>query len=130
MARADLPPALLAGARRFDAGDVYGAHEVWEEHWLAIGGSARDFYKGLIQVAVAFHHWERGNETGARKLARSGAALLARYAPAFHGVDVAAFLAALDLHLAPLRAAAAAKIPAPPPDPRSRPRLNLEPETQ
>jgi len=126
----DPPAALFRGAALFDAGDYEEAHEAWEEHWLEIGGSTRDFYKGLIQVAVALLHWHRGNVHGAVKLRRTGAALLTGFAPRFQGADVTCFLEAVETHFRPLDEALLRKMPAPRPDDSSRPRLELEPENR
>jgi predicted metal-dependent hydrolase len=44
------------GARLFDAGEFFEAHEAWEQHWkVATGDTERRFFRGLIQVAAAFH---------------------------------------------------------------------------
>jgi predicted metal-dependent hydrolase len=61
--------------------------------WLKTEGRARDFYKGLIQAAVAFYHWSRGNPGGAMSLYRSSGRYLRKYRPAYLGVDVEGFLA-------------------------------------
>jgi Domain of unknown function (DUF309) len=48
--------AFLRGARLFDDGAFFEAHEVWEEHWRgATDETERRFYQGLIQVAAALH---------------------------------------------------------------------------
>src|SRR3989338_7066839 len=43
-------------------------------------------HKGLIQAAVAFHHWAQGNQAGAMSFYRSSSADLRRYRPGFLGV--------------------------------------------
>jgi predicted metal-dependent hydrolase len=44
------------GARMFDQGDYFEAHEAWEERWrISSDESERRFLQGLIQVAAAFH---------------------------------------------------------------------------
>ncbi len=44
------------GARLFDAGRFFEAHEAWEERWrVATDRAERDLLQGLIQVAAAFH---------------------------------------------------------------------------
>lgn len=53
---------------------------------------SRDFYKGLIQAAVAFYHWSRGNPGGALSLYRSSSQYLKRFRPVHLGVDVEQFL--------------------------------------
>ncbi len=53
---------LAEGVRRFDAGAFWHAHEVWEEAWKADGAANRDRWKGLIQIAAACYHLQRGNQ--------------------------------------------------------------------
>jgi tRNA (pseudouridine54-N1)-methyltransferase len=48
--------AFARGARLFDAGAFFDAHEAWEERWRVEGDRAqRRFLQGLIQIAAAFH---------------------------------------------------------------------------
>ena len=63
-----------------------------EQLWLKTDGRPRDFYKGLIQAAVACYHWSRGNPGGAMSLYRSSHRYLRRYRPECLGVDVEGFL--------------------------------------
>lgn len=60
--------------------------------WLKTDGPQKDFYKGLIQTAVACYHWSRGNLGGAMSLYRSSSRYLRKYRPAYCGVNVEAFL--------------------------------------
>jgi uncharacterized protein len=100
-ARADTPdPRFLEGARLFDAGDYFEAHEVWEELWLECGPADRRFYQALIQAAVSLYHHSRGNATGAARLCASGKRYMQPFAPVFAGVDVAAFWRAMEARLA------------------------------
>jgi len=55
-------------------------------------GTAKDFYKGLIQVAVCLHHFGNGNTRGARKLCVSSCRYLANYGPRYLGIDVTRLL--------------------------------------
>ena len=64
-----------------------------EQLWLETAGRPRDFYKGLIQAAVALYHWSRGNQGGAMSLYRSSSRYLRKYRPAYLGLDVDGFLA-------------------------------------
>jgi predicted metal-dependent hydrolase len=98
------PPAeYLAYVRLFNSGDYFEAHEVLEDLWVVEPGPLRTYYKGLIMMAVAILHWQRGNPNGARKLHRDARAYLAPYAPACEGLDVGDFLARLDRLFAPLQ---------------------------
>jgi len=83
---------LIEGIDRFNARQFYECHDVLESLWLKTAGRARDFYKGLLQAAVAFYHWSRGNPAGAMSLYRSSSRYLKRYRPVFLDIDVDAFL--------------------------------------
>jgi predicted metal-dependent hydrolase len=48
--------AFVRGARLFDAGSFFDAHEAWEEQWrIETDPTERRFLQGLIQVAAALH---------------------------------------------------------------------------
>ena len=85
-------PRLQEGIALFNHHQFFECHEVLEQRWRELADSSKDFYKGLIQAAVAFHHWSRGNLPGALTLARSSATYLKRYEPVYAGVEVARFL--------------------------------------
>ena len=86
---------LVQGVALFNAREFFHYHDVLEQLWLATPARerSRDFYRGLIQAAIAFHHWSRKNQPGALTLYRSSSAYLKKYLPAWLGVDVAQFLA-------------------------------------
>ena len=75
---------LQQGIALFNAEEFFRAHEVWEEVWLAESEPEKSFLQGLIQAAAAFHHYLRGNFSGAQSLLTSAAAKLQRF-PADHG---------------------------------------------
>ncbi|MGE0608969.1 MAG: DUF309 domain-containing protein [Pirellulales bacterium] len=85
-------PLYLQGIEHFNVCDFFEAHEVWEELWTDYHGESRKFYQGLIQVAVALHHFGNGNIRGAKKLYHSSSAYLAPYRPVHMGLDLDAFL--------------------------------------
>ena len=53
-----------AGIELFNKCEFFEAHDVWEELWSEYRGEDRTFYQGLIQVAVALHHFGNGNIRG------------------------------------------------------------------
>ena len=73
----------------------FEAHEVLEAFWVNYRGPDRDFFRGLIQAAVALHHAGRGNAVGAHGVAARARANLAPFAPRHAGIDVDAFVARL-----------------------------------
>lgn len=81
-------PYYLQGIEYFNACDFFEAHEVWEALWTDYQGHSRKFYQGLIQVAVALHHYGNGNIRGARKLYGSSRNYLEPYRPKHIGLDL------------------------------------------
>ncbi len=90
-------PLYLKGIEYFNACDFFEAHEVWEELWADYQGDLRKFYQGLIQVAVALHHFGNGNIRGARKLFHSSRSYLSPYRPKRMGLDLEKFFADMDV---------------------------------
>jgi predicted metal-dependent hydrolase len=93
----DSPPGrLLQGIREFNNCEWFECHETVEEIWIGETGEVRDFYQGLIQIAVALHHWRNGNFGGAVSLLKGGAGYLRHVSDACQWVDVAALIADAD----------------------------------
>jgi hypothetical protein len=88
-------PLYLKGIAFFNACEFFEAHEVWEELWKNYSGELRLFYKGLIQAAVALHHFGNGNIRGARKVYLSSRGYLQQYRPICVGIDLERFLTQL-----------------------------------
>ena len=84
-------PRYLAGILFFNQRDFFEAHEVWEDVWTESSGPERRFYQGLIQAAVALHHFRNGNVRGATKLYRTGRAYMEPLDERFYGLDKEAF---------------------------------------
>ncbi len=88
------------GARLFDAGRFFEAHEAWEARWLTEeDGPRRVLLQGLIQIAAAFHKLvdKRAPEPAASLFAK-GLAKLDRCATdmdAVAGPDLARFREAI-----------------------------------
>jgi predicted metal-dependent hydrolase len=95
------------GVERFNRGEYFEAHEVWEELWMECPSAERRFIQALIQAAVALHHFERGNHAGAARLFNSGRAYMAPFRPVHRGLEVEAFWRQMESHLAPALPASA-----------------------
>lgn len=67
------------GVALFNARKFFEAHEVWEELWLTESEPEKTFLQGLIQLAAAFHHSERGNSRGGQSLFAAGIVKLNRF---------------------------------------------------
>ena len=73
-------------------GKYFEAHEELEEAWRAAEPAEKDFFQGLVHVAVAWHHAGRGNRPGCERQLAKAARRLEPFAPEHRGVDVAAVL--------------------------------------
>lgn len=74
----------------------FEVHEVLEPQWMKEQGEVKSFLQGLIQVAVAFYHLERGNLAGTRSLLYEGLIKIAPHSPACLGVELQDFIAGLE----------------------------------
>jgi uncharacterized protein len=90
-------PLYLKGIAYFNACEFFEAHEVWEDLWKSYAGPLRLFYKGLIQAAVALHHFGNGNIRGARKVFGTSRGYLVHFGPSCEGLDLEKFLAEFDV---------------------------------
>jgi predicted metal-dependent hydrolase len=91
----DRGAALAAFLTSFDRGAFFEAHEILETFWVGYRGDDRDFYRGLIQAAVALHHESTGNAIGAKRVGARARGNLTPFAPRYRDVDVSAILARL-----------------------------------
>jgi predicted metal-dependent hydrolase len=73
-------------------GGYFEAHEELEEAWRAAEPAEKDFFQGLVHVAVAWHHAGRGNRPGCERQLAKAARRLGPFAPGHRGVDVGALL--------------------------------------
>ncbi len=96
---------LFEGLRCFHSGAFFEAHEHWESVWLVAHEPEKTFLQGLIQVAAAFHHFQRGNCAGTISLLGSALRRLDKYPHVFAGVVVAPLRVAIRSWLEALEAA-------------------------
>lgn len=87
---------LSEGLRLFDEGDYFLSHETLEEYWAEAPKQERDFFQGLINLAVGLHHYHRGNLNGMQMQFRKASARLSSYPPDYEGVDLAAVMGFLQ----------------------------------
>ena len=79
---------LDEGLRLIRAGEYFEAHEELEEEWRDAPPEERDFLQGLVHVAVAWLHAERGNTNGCERQLAKAERRLDPYAPTHRGVAV------------------------------------------
>jgi hypothetical protein len=82
--------ALAEGLRCYQDREFFRAHEHWESEWLRVAEPEKTFLQALIQIAAAFHHFERKNRVGSASLLRASLRKLELYPAAFGGLNVEA----------------------------------------
>jgi len=84
---------LVTGLDLIRRCEFFAAHEELEDAWRAAEPPERDFFQGLVHVAVAWYQAGRGNRVGCERQLEKAARRLAPYAPTHRGVNVAGLLA-------------------------------------
>jgi predicted metal-dependent hydrolase len=85
--------ALERGLGLIKEGRFFEAHEELELVWRAAEPSERDFYQGLVHVAVAWYQAGRGRPVATASQLDKAARRLAAYLPEHRGVAVGDVLA-------------------------------------
>ncbi len=83
------------GVKLFNAERFFDAHEAWETIWLESRSEEKKFLQGLIQLAAALHHFQRGNLPGAQSLMEEGTSKLRQFGPIHRGLNLEKLLADL-----------------------------------
>jgi hypothetical protein len=81
--------ALADGLRCYRNQEFFLAHEYWESVWIQCRHQEKIFLQALIQLACAFHHFQRNNLRGATSLLTAALRKLQNYPALYGGVDVA-----------------------------------------
>jgi predicted metal-dependent hydrolase len=84
---------LERGLDLIERGEYFAAHEALEDAWRAAEPPERDFFQGLVHVAVAWYQAGRANRVGCERQLDKAARRLSPYAPVHRGVDVDDLLA-------------------------------------
>lgn len=83
-----LPPLAQQGVAKFNAGEYYPQHDLFEEQWVNTEGPVRDLYRAVLQVGVAYYQIERGNYRGALKMLQRSVQWLVILPDTCQGIDV------------------------------------------
>jgi predicted metal-dependent hydrolase len=81
-------PRLGDAVRLFNAGEWYACHDGFEELWHETQAPCRKVLQGILQIAVAHLHLERGNRRGATVLLGEGLGRLQGAGDACFGLDL------------------------------------------
>ena len=79
---------VAEGMAQFNQGLFFECHDTLEDVWTGVRGPSRDFFQGLIQVAVGFYHLGNDNRGGSATMLRRGLSRLAKYPNGYGGLDL------------------------------------------
>ena len=96
-------PRFQQGLELFNAGEWYAAHDVFEELWHETADPERRSLQGILQVAVAQLHLQRGNRRGATILYGEALGRLKRPGTPDLGLDLEALCGAAQQRLEALQ---------------------------
>jgi predicted metal-dependent hydrolase len=125
MCAQDHDPRYLGYFECFNRQHFFEAHEVLETLWLPQrGGPNGPFYKGLIQLAGAFVHWQKNRPGPAVALFKLAQSNLRQYPASHEGLNVQHTLERTEAWLGEVTASPPRSFPI---APASVPQLRLEP---
>lgn len=83
---------VLLGIRQFNNAEWFECHETFELLWNVAVGEVRYLYQGIIQLAIALHHWRNGNFSGAVRLLEGGVGYLSKVPQPCLWIDLSALI--------------------------------------
>jgi 8-oxo-dGTP pyrophosphatase MutT (NUDIX family) len=86
---------LAKGLQQIANGEYFEAHETLEDVWRAAEPAEKDFFQGLVHVAVAWYQAGRGNRVGCERQLEKAARRLAPFAPEHRGLNLERLLRSL-----------------------------------
>jgi predicted metal-dependent hydrolase len=80
---------FIQAVNKFNSKDFFDCHEILEDIWFDVKDDSRDFYQGLLHLAVAFYHLTKKNNTkGMTIQLKKGLLKLEHYDVNFNGIDL------------------------------------------
>jgi len=76
------------GLELINQGSYFQAHDVLEDVWREVRDDRRPFYQGVVQVAIAMHHFSQSNLAGAQSVLAKAIRNLESYPDNFCGIDL------------------------------------------
>jgi predicted metal-dependent hydrolase len=86
---------LDEGVALIRAGEYFAAHEELEAAWRAAPPEERDFFQGLVHVAVAWYQAGRGRPIGTERQLVKAIRRLTPFAPTHRGLELEPLLTQL-----------------------------------
>jgi hypothetical protein len=87
LSKPDFASHFREGLAHFNAREFWDAHESWETIWLEAESDVHLFLQGLIQLAAAYHHMQRGTFPGGLRLFDAALQKLEHFPKRWCGID-------------------------------------------
>ncbi|MBE9167334.1 DUF309 domain-containing protein [Pleurocapsales cyanobacterium LEGE 06147] len=81
-------PEFWQAIAQFNEQQFYACHDTLEALWLEASETDKNFYQGILQIAVACYHLGNYNWRGAVILLGEGIKRLSDYQPVYEDIDV------------------------------------------
>ncbi|AFY75982.1 MAG: DUF309 domain-containing protein [Hydrococcus sp. C42_A2020_068] len=82
------PQAFWQGVEEFNRQEFYACHDTLEALWMEATQTQKNFYQGILQIAVGCYHLGNYNWRGAVIVLGEGIRRLRDYQPIHEGIDV------------------------------------------
>lgn len=79
---------FILAVNKFNIQDFFECHEILEDIWFDTRDESRDFYQGLLHIAVGLHHLSKKNNKGTILQLDKAIAKLALYEKNYNGIDL------------------------------------------
>jgi hypothetical protein len=84
-----LPPEAVEAVKKFNSGEFYKQHDLFEALWMAEERPIRDLYRAVLQVGIAYYQATLGNQRGSHKMLLRSLQWLALLPDVCQGIDIA-----------------------------------------
>jgi predicted metal-dependent hydrolase len=81
-------PEFWQGIEQFNQEEFYDCHDTLEAIWMDAIATEKNFYQGILQIAVACYHLGNYNWRGAVTLLGEGVRRLSYFQPSYADIDV------------------------------------------
>ena len=85
-------PTLAQAIAEFNQRNFYACHDTLEAIWLEAEPTEKNFYQGILQIAVGCYHLQNHNWQGAVTLLGEGIRRLQTFQPQYQGVQITALM--------------------------------------
>ncbi|GAB1422462.1 hypothetical protein MASR2M15_26960 [Anaerolineales bacterium] len=83
-----LPAMAQQAIEKFNAGEYYAQHDLFEALWMQTEGPIRDLYRAILQIGIAYYQIEKGNRRGAIKMLQRSTQWAYLYPAQCQGIEI------------------------------------------